>query len=235
MLLHAVEALPYLGDLLRTHPLRALRGQLGRRGWAIADVGGGSGRRLRQLRLLGYRRLTCIDPFIEESGEINGITFVRGILADVAGPFDLIMYHHSLEHIADPVAELTAVSRRLTARGVALVRLPWLPNAAFERYGADWVQLDAPRHLHIPSREGLRQACARAGLWIVAEGDDSTALQFWGSERYRAGLSLVGGPSLAEKRQVSRWGREARRLNRAGRGDQGWLLLRPVGAASSVQ
>jgi len=66
---------------------------------------------------------------------------------------------------------------------------------------------------------------------------DSTAFQFWGSEQYRLGVALVdqrspaagGRGHLFTARQMRRWARAARRLNRQGRGDQAaFFILRPI-------
>ncbi len=63
-----------------------------------------------------------------------------------------------------------------------------------------------------------------------------TALQFWGSEQYMRGIPLADARSWHRNpeaspwtaRQVERWSRRARRLNAAGRGDEGAFVLRPV-------
>lgn len=209
---------------LATHPIRALRGRL-RRAARIADVGGGAGRLLRGLARIGFRDLTVIDPFGTLEGTHEGVRFVRAPLADVPGPFDLIGYHHALEHVPEPALELRRVRERLAPGGLALVRVPWVPSQAFDTYGAEWVQLDAPRHLTVPSRDGLRAAAEAAGLTWLASGDDSTELQFWGSEAYRAGRSLAEAAATPDAARRGTWRREAARLNALGRGDQGWMLL----------
>jgi hypothetical protein len=156
-------------------------------------------------------------------------------LGHVQGVFDVIMYHHTLEHVLDLDLELASVHDHLSPTGIALFRLPLLPNAAFDQYRNHWVQIDPPRHIHIPSRQGLRVAAERAGLRVIAEGDDSAAFQFWGSE-----LALRGIPHhLAEKRgllrqaftagQIRAFERRAAQLNRQSRGDQGWVLARRSG------
>ncbi len=223
--------LPVLGPATRVHPLAPLRlVRLGRAS-RIADVGGGSGYVLGGLRDIGFRELTCIDPFIAEEGRREGIRFVRCRLADVTETFDLVMYHHALEHVPDLDAELAAASARLSGEGRLLVRLPVLPNAAFDRFGRHWIQLDAPRHVHVPSRSGLRRAAARHGLRVLASGDDSTAFQFWGSELAARGVPLTRARDAGFLERtfgsaaLRGFARDAAALNRAGRGDQGWLLL----------
>lgn len=226
-----LSAVPDLGSRLRTDrfaPLRLLRPSREAR---IADVGGGRGDLLRILRTLGFRNLTCIDPFSPLEGWRDGIRFVRGELEVVAETFDLLMYHHVLEHVPHLDREMRAAATHLAPGGHVIARLPLLPNEAFMQYRENWVQIDAPRHLHVPSRSAFRQVAARCGLGVVAAGDDSTEFQFWASHGYaqdvplsrsvyhRGELRTFFHPELRHLR------RRADKLNSAGRGDSGWFVL----------
>lgn len=235
-LLRLAQSLPGRGDAVRTHPLAPLRGRLRSRKARIADVGGGSGWLLVALRHLGFTDLTCIDPYLRPGVGEAGVRFLAQRIADIDETFDVIMYHHALEHVVDLDAELRAVARHLAAGGAALVRAPLLPNAAFETYGAYWAQIDAPRHIHVPSRSGLEMAAARHRLEIVARGDDSTAFQFWASEGYARGIPLLeqtvsGRPTIISRKHLDVFTERARHLNVAGRGDQGWFVFRRISRA----
>ena len=104
---------------------------------------------------IGFKNLTCIDPYLEGSTSRDGVRFIKATLAEVSETFDVIMYHHALEHVTDLDAELTVARTRLAQGGFLVIRLPTLPNTAFEAYRNHWVQIDAPRHIHIPSRDGV--------------------------------------------------------------------------------
>ena len=93
------------------------------------------------------------------------------------------MFHHSLEHVDDPEAALSLCRKRLEPQGRVLVRIP-VPHYAWRRYRDRWVQLDAPRHLHLMSERGFTQLVQRAGLVVAKVFYDSTPFQFWGSEAY---------------------------------------------------
>jgi hypothetical protein len=144
------------------------------------------------------------------------------------------MLHHSLEHMPAPLSTLERVRGLLAPNGVCVVRVPVVSSEAWDRYGVNWVQLDAPRHLMLPSRDGMRRLAARAGLRVDRAADDSTAFQFWGSEQYVRGIPLTSARSRATSRRASPFSRgdlrrfalEAERLNAEGRGDQGVFYLR---------
>jgi SAM-dependent methyltransferase len=226
-----LQRLPRGGFSARVHPLAPLRGKLASCALRIADVGGASGQLLAELRNAGFTDLTCIDPFYYGPSQ-PGIRFLRQELHTVEADFDVIMYHHTLEHVADIPSELAAIRSRLRPHGFALLRFPIVPNAAFNTYREHWVQLDPPRHLHIPSRMGLEMAAGRTGLEVVESGDDSTDFQFWASELYVRGVGLheadsVGGAkAFFSSAQLHKYRREAMALNAARRGDQAWFILR---------
>jgi len=114
------------------------------------------------------------------------------------------------------------------------LHIPVADSETYERYGADWVQLDAPRHLHLFTRRSLGLLAAKAGLTVVAIDDDSDDVQFWGSEPYRMDIPLFdersdrwrGGPSSFPPDQMRQWQQDAEWLNRTGRGDQTAFFLK---------
>ncbi len=223
--------LPLVAAGSRNHPLTSLRSRLKARGARIVDVGGGSGELLRALRSLGFRDLTCVDPFLPEHSTSNAFRLLRTTLANVEETFNVVMYHHALEHVVDLQLELVALRDHLSPDGLGLIRLPLLPNMAFDHYRTRWVQIDPPRHIHIPSRRGLRLAMERVGLSVIDEGYDSQGFQFWGSELASRGiphqLGIRGVPQQTfTRKQIRDYDRRASRLNRDRRGDQGWLLVR---------
>lgn len=232
VLLALLERSPALGRRIRCHPLRSLRNLRLRRDSPIADVGGGNGLLLRALSRLGFTDLTCIDPFIDADDERGGIRYVKGHLAEQTRRFALLMYHHSMEHVPDLESELRVARDRLTESGRLLVRMPLLPNAAFEHYRENWIQIDAPRHVHIVSRSGFETVAKRCGLRVVESGDDSTAFQYWGSEGYSKDIPLHDSPHYRQGRKAfargefGRLSRQADALNAVGKGDQGWFVLK---------
>ena len=158
---------------------------------AILDVGCGSGRLLRRLARDGFTHLVGIDARWSGPPERGkSVCIERATPETHVGRYRLVMAHHSLEHMAEPGRAVEAMAGLVEPGGHLLLRVPLAEGAAFAEYGADWVQLDAPRHLGLPTRRAIHALAARAGLRVVAVVDDSGPFQFWGSEVYRRGGSL---------------------------------------------
>jgi SAM-dependent methyltransferase len=212
------------GDVVR------MLGQLAlERDARILDVGCGGGALLDRLASVGFNNLSGADPFIAADGETPlGVPLMKRYLSEVTGEFDLIMFNHSLEHVPDPVATLKDAYERLAAGAICLVRLPTTSSEAWAVYGTHWVQIDAPRHIVIPSRRGMAIAADRAGLRVEKTFDDSTLGQFIGSEAYRRDVALTDPKILRMfgPKRIWKWEKRAEQLNRQGRGDQAGFVLR---------
>ena len=195
----------------------------------ILDVGSGSGRLLRELAAQGFSDLTGVDPFLPEHTvpAAGSVRLIRGTIDDLDEAFDLVMLNHSFEHMDDPAATLRAARRVTAVDGTIVVRCPFAGQAAWREYGAYWVQLDAPRHLYLPTPTALADLARSVGLRVVDTYFDSTGLQFWGSELYRRGLPLATDPATVfSSAELAAWEARAAALNDAGDGDQGAFFLR---------
>jgi SAM-dependent methyltransferase len=194
----------------------------------ILDVGCGSGALLRELRDVGFRSLTGADPFVGASVEEPGLRIVKGGLESVAGDFDIVMFHHSLEHIPDPEAVLGQLAPRLAPDAIAVVRLPLGASFGWRTLGGNWAQLDPPRHLYLFSADGFERLARRAGLKLLRTNFDSVGDFFVWSEMRRMGLSehkIKNGRSLFSREKLAEFDRQARALNATGEADQATFFL----------
>jgi len=202
---------------------------------AVCDVGTGDGESLTRMSRHGFTNLTGIDPFMAGGARtIGAIRLLPTTIQDIHEQFDLVMFNHSLEHIAEPVVALSQARERLREGGVILVRVPVADSYADRRFGANWVGIDAPRHFFIPSVRGVKELARRSGLRVQRIFFDSAELQFWGSMLYERGIALKaalengehpGAPANRDKEIVIRWCSLARRLNACGLGDTAGFQL----------
>lgn len=204
---------------------------------SVLDVGSGSGYLVLALELAGMTDVVGIDPFATADVRVGRRSrILRRELGELDDTYDLIMMHHSFEHVPDPRATLDAARKRLSDGGRVLIRMPTVSSAAYERYAADWIGCDAPRHLTLFSRDGMRRLAAAAGFTIAAVVDDSNESQFWAGEQFRTGVPLVDPrsefvdpkASAFTRRQIRGWQRQAAQLNRESRGDQAAWVLTPA-------
>jgi SAM-dependent methyltransferase len=206
----------------------------------ILEVGCGNGYYLLALFELGYRTLWGIDPFMDQRAvRTSPVRLESRSILDVdpvEGPVDAVLFNHSFEHIAEQHETIERARQLLCSGGVCVIRIPTVSSWAWDHYRCDWVQLDAPRHLYLHSRDSLALLAAQHGFAVERVVDDSTAFQFWGSEKYRQGLSLASSKTSRFKRggndftpeQMGEFESRAADLNSQGRGDQFAAYLRKV-------
>ena len=220
-------------SFLSLRPL--FNGSLGRtyrRSDSILDVGSGDGQKLYDLRELGFSNLTGVDPFMRNPRTAPNLALRRASLDDIEGTFDVVMFHHSMEHMPDPRRTLQTTLKLLSPRGVAVVRIPVVGGWAWRTFGGEWAQLDAPRHLHLFSRQGFASLATRSGWRVARTIYDSGALQIAGSRLRGMGINFHKNPGALKDQFFSKerreFGRVAAALNRAADGDQATFFLFPA-------
>jgi SAM-dependent methyltransferase len=202
---------------------------------SMLEIGCGTGEMLLTMRSEGFTRLTGADPFIEQDIDHGGgLKILKLRVAELQGRYDYIVLEHSFEHIPEQRATLAALRALLAPGGRLILSLP-LCNEAWQRYGVDWIQLDAPRHLYLHTEKSLRLLAQEpaVGLRVDEVVYDSGAGQFWGSEQYRQDVPLLDPRSahvnpattLFTQQQMQAWAAEAEQLNAAGLGDQATFYL----------
>ena len=195
------------------------------------DVGAGNGKFLLPLYMAGYRNCMGVDPFIEADLTYPaGLNIKKAGVLDLQEQFDVIFYNHSFEHIFEQRQELLQVHRLLAPDGKCVIAVPVFPSFAWDRYGVNWYQLDAPRHFFIHSVDSMGRLAQSAGFTIEKVHYNSTYAQFLISDLYEKGLFMRDrNPSkegfLTRKYKKLKYARLAKQQNAAGRGDQAVFLL----------
>jgi len=211
---------------------RVLNIDLGSR---ILDVGCGGGELLRKLGIFGFRDLTGADAFIEGDRNYGSVRILKAGIAELDPAFDLIMLHHSFEHLPDPLESLHGIRRLLADGGTCLIRIP-VVNYAWERYGVNWFQLDPPRHLFLYTEQSFRELAERAGFRVEKTVYDSNEFQFIASEQYARDIPMHDNRAYAgdasksafTAAQIDEWKAESATLNAQGRGDQACFYLKTI-------
>lgn len=229
----------FVGKLLYVkHPNKSLRSLslvVVHKDTSILDVGCGAGGLLCSLRELGFRNLLGVDPFNARDIEYaNGLKILRKEIHGIRDRWDIVMFHHSFEHIPDPGNTLQTVSRLLAPDGHCIIRIPISSSYAWKHYEVNWVQLDAPRHFYLHSVESMHIVADQAGLDLYKVVYDSTSFQFWGSEQYINDIPLLDSHSYAQNPRKSMFSRQeiyafdkrAKELNETKQGDQAVFYLR---------
>jgi 2-polyprenyl-3-methyl-5-hydroxy-6-metoxy-1,4-benzoquinol methylase len=197
---------------------------------SILEAGCGSGSLLLQLQAEGFRNLAGVDPFIERDLRHGELQIRKATVAEIEGQFDFVVLEHAFEHIPQPRRVLSDLCSRLKPTGVLILSIPLL-GYAWERYGVNWVQLDAPRHLYLHTEKSMRVLAS--GIAEIADVVyDSGPVQFWGSEQYERDIPLrdarshrMNGTAVTAA-AMAKFEQLASDLNRAGRGDQATFYLR---------
>ena len=189
----------------------------------IADVGCGNGQLLYELHVSGFKDLHGFDPFLENESRLGaGLQLWKKELEQTDLYFDVLMMHHSFEHMADPELVFKTCFERLNPGGRLLVRCPVSDAAVWKEKQSLWVQLDAPRHMTIPSTQGFVAAAQRSGFEVQEIIFDSTSFQFWGTAFYEQGEKLDSGKvrTYFSEKQLVEWEQKAIQYNQEGVGDQ---------------
>jgi SAM-dependent methyltransferase len=200
----------------------------------ILDVGCGNGYKfLFPLAEVGFKNLLGCDPYLNQPIRYpNGLNIVKSEIFQMEGKWDIITFHHSFEHIANPIETIKKVSQLLSDEGVCIIRIPTVSSFAWEKYQTDWVQLDAPRHFFLHSVKSMHLLAAMSDLDLTDVVYDSWNLQFTGSELYvrdiplrsKQKLSLAG--TIKRKFYKLHYDRWSLKLNNEKRGDQAAFFFR---------
>jgi SAM-dependent methyltransferase len=200
----------------------------------VLDIGCGKGKTLLAMALGGLAPCHGVDPFIDHTlryrcGAVVHKAELAAFVAGAAERYDLIMFHHALEHFADPLEALRLAALLLAPGGAMLIVVPVAGSAAWETYGENWCNLDAPRHIHLLTGPSMEILARNAGLEVASARSVGAPSQFTGSERYLRDIPASDprpNCDLFTADELRRWKAESDRLNREGRGDQTRFILK---------
>lgn len=196
----------------------------------VLEVGCGSGHFLAMLRAAGWE----VEGLDVSAGDVAfarwrlGLTVFHGSLETVPldpGRYDAVVLYAVLEHVLDPVATVRRVFELLRPGGVIVVGVPVVDSLQAALFGARWGAVtEAPRHVSLPSSDGVRWLFRETGFRDVR----SAPAPLLDNAGYVA-LSLLPGASTPLSRGHER--SVARTLCRCA----GALLVLPALAVALVE
>lgn len=201
---------------------------------AILDIGTGNGSLLARLFQIGFTNLTGIDPFINESHEYGSVKILKKDIYEVTEQYDVVMMHHSFEHMLQPQQVLAQAMKITKPGGHVLVRIPVMGNYGWQQYGVCWGGIDAPRHIFIPSEKQMRILAEQVGFVIEKFYYDSPVSMIWISEQHKRGMHLYHADSylfhtpnsLFAKKDIRHFRSILQKENQLGNGDTAVFCLR---------
>lgn len=196
---------------------------------SVLDVGCANGLLLLKMKDAGFQNVKGCDPFITSSlCYDNGVRVEKQELTDVVDDFDVVMANHVLEHVPNQREFLMQIFEHLKPSGKVFIRIPTCSSWAFDNYGSDWYQIDAPRHLFIHSRLSIARLLESVGFVNVTVQDDSNIWQIVSSDLYRLNMPFITHskwflknlPILVFTKKLHRLRQFVVELNLDSRGDQ---------------
>ena len=192
---------------------------------SILDVGCGNGELLQKMNLWGLKNLMGIDPFLEK--DILYSSGVRVLKQDIfhhVGTYDLIMLHHSFEHMDNPKLILKQLYKMLNPNGYLLIRIPVSDSFAWRKYGVNWDAIDAPRHFFLHTTNSMDILGKNTKFILKQVVCDSAEDQFLRSEKHSRNIPQVENFDFSPK-YVKTCKKHARWLNQTMDGDRACYLF----------
>ena len=135
------------------------------------ELGSGTGWMLRALRergwlAVGSERTVTVAAAARDAA---GVPMFVGDLAAIRDEpvLDLVVMFHVLEHLADPLAELRAIGRRVKPGGTLILGIPNIASWQARVVGSRWMHLDVPRHLVHFSPDAIERALRASGFRVA--------------------------------------------------------------------
>lgn len=184
---------------------------LGKSGGRALDVGCGAGLLMEVVRRDGWK-VSGAEPFATAASIAASrgfdVCIVRAEELDLErDAYDLIIMHHSLEHVHDPNAALSACRKGLKPTGVMVIAVPNWDSPGRRFFGEAWPPLDIPRHTVHFTPATLEELLNRNLLTVTrcyfenSFGDVVTGLRNLIRRRLtRLDLNAVVAPSAAARR-----------------------------------
>jgi SAM-dependent methyltransferase len=175
---------------------------------AILDIGTGNGSLLLNLFKIGFTNLTGIDPFIDNDLQYGDIHVYKKSVFEITDQYDFIMLHHAFEHMDEPLKVLQQLFKLLKKGKCLLIRTPVMGGYSWQKYGVNWMDLDAPRHLVIHSIKSMQLLAGQAGFELRNTIFDGNYMSLIGSNQYTKDVALNDVDSYLVNKEAAGYTKE---------------------------
>ncbi len=138
----------------------------------LLDIGFGSGAILTEAQNQGWKVSgTEVSAPAFEQAKARGFQVWHGTLRDARfddGYFDVITASEILEHLDDPLGELTEIARILRPGGLLWATTPSARSLSFRLMKESWTIISPPEHTQLYSKRGARLMLEKAGFSSIS-------------------------------------------------------------------
>lgn len=185
----------------------------------ILDVGCGSGDKVVKMSQVGFKNILGIDPFIEKDIYYNsGASVLKKSIDEMDGQFDMIMLHHSLEHMNDQHAIMKEIHRLLKREGSVIIRIPVASSYNYRKYKSRAFHLDPPRHFYLHTITSFEMLARKHGFLLASFFYDTPYSIYLLHEKQNRNL-LEGKELFLNRAQNKAYKKEIKKLNLLNDGD----------------
>jgi SAM-dependent methyltransferase len=209
----------------------------------ILDLGAGNGERILRLSERGFTSVFGIDPYIKTDLHLaRNVQVLRMDIFQINELYDFIMLNHSFEHMSNPQEILKKLNKLIPVEKYVMIRIPVAGSYAWFHYRHNWVALDPPRHFFLHTKQSIKILAEESGFKLDHVLFDSMEYQFIGSEQLKKGIKrndpnsyyMNKKASIFSGRDVKKFKRQARKLNKKGMGDAACFYLKKTEDVSDL-
>lgn len=157
----------------------------------ILDVGCGNGLLIKNLKEFGFKDLTGLDPHLKNTDQQPGFRMLKKSIYELDEQFDVVMCHHSFEHLEDIHSAAKRLIELIAPGGLLLIRIPNIESYSFKKYKESWHGIHAPFHSVLPSEKGMRELFNNECLKLIEKRQEQLVELFLYNIQYSLDIGLL--------------------------------------------